>query len=405
MHLKKIALTVTLLSFSNILFADDHLGKEIQELKTKLEMLEHKSKQQEHQLTKINTVNATVVQEQNRNLEIKPYGFIRFDMAHHFQGSDKIFNTINTVPFDDALNVNSRTLYNVNTSRLGLDVQSKNNGKNIAGKIEVDFRGGSSNDQLRIRHAYIKVDNWLFGQTTSPFVSADIIPEKLDFMANLGGAIQRNPMIQYEKNLDTNLKAWIAFEDASNQRNEDDQTRLPALTTKIQVRSEDRKSVLSARALVLQKKTSNDEKLAWGVGLGGVYQINETNKLHADYYHVKGDSKYVLFSNNAYVINNNHNEKEMVLNEFDSLALGLTHQWNPTLRSTIWLAAMIAKDGAYSELAPDANESLYQGWINIFYNPTKPLTYGLEYVHGERTTFSNQEGTDSRLEAMVRYSF
>lgn len=283
-------------------------------------------------------------------------------------------------------------------------MQSKVNDQDILAKIEVDFRGGSSNDQLRIRHAYIKVDNWLFGQTTSPFVSADILPEKLDFMANLGGGIQRNPQIQYQHTIDQNTKAWVALEDGSNSRNVDDQTRFPTLTSKIQIRSDDQKSVLSARALIGQKKTSTDEEIAWGVGLGGIYQIDEKNKLHADFYHVKGDSKYVLFTNDAYVLDVQNNN-EIITNEFDSFALGLTHTWNSQWRSTLGFGAMLADDGDYANLLPEANESLYQGWVNVMYNPMRALTYGLEYVHGERTTFNDRKGTDSRLEAMVRYSF
>lgn len=392
-------LSAALFSITAYTHANDHqvndLKKELELLQLKVQQLESKSNDAELAIQKINIKPAS-------NVTFKPYGFVRFDMAHHFQGSDKIFNTINTVPFDNQNNVNSKTFYNVNATRLGLDIQGSVEDKDILAKIEVDFRGGSSNDQLRIRHAYIKIDNWLFGQTTSPFVSADILPEKLDFMANLGGAIQRNPMIQYQKTIDKNTKTWIALEDGSNTRNTDDQTRFPTLTGKVQIRSDDQKSVLSARALIGQKKTSNDEFIAWGIGLGGVYQINANNKLHADYYHVKGDSKYVLFANNAYVVDNSD---EIVANEFDSIALGFTHNWNSQWRSTLGFGAMLAKDNDYAELSPDANESLYQGWVNVMYSPIKPLTYGLEYVHGERTTFSDKKGTDSRLEAMVRYAF
>ena len=385
MKIKLLTFALCCVTFNT--YASDN---QVQDLKKDLELLQLKVQQLDSD------------SKSKSNVTFKPYGFIRFDMAHHFQGSDKIFNTINTLPLDTQNNVNGKTFYNLNASRLGLDVHGKVNQQDVLAKIEIDFRGGSSNDQVRIRHAYVKVDNWLFGQTTSPFVSADILPEKLDFMANLGGAIQRNPMIQYQHTIDKDIKTWVALEDGSNTRNKDDQTRFPTLTGKVQVRSDDQKSVLSARALIGQKKTSTDEDIAWGIGLGGVYQIDNKNKLHADYYHVKGDSKYVLFANDAYAIDG---KDEIIANEFDSIALGLTHTWNSQWRSTLGLGAMLAHDGTYADLSPSANESLYQGWINLMYNPTRTLTYGLEYVHGERTTFSDQKGTDSRLEAMVRYAF
>lgn len=394
-------LTLVLCTIGVNTYANDN---QVNDLKKELELLQLKVQQLESKTEKSKNEVLEIKPESKTNVKLKPYGFIRFDMAHHFQGSDKIFNTINTVPFDDQKNVNSKTFYNVNASRLGLDVQGKVNEQDVLAKIEVDFRGGSSNDQLRIRHAYIKVNNWLFGQTTSPFVSADILPEKLDFMANLGGAIQRNPQIQYHHTIDKNTKTWVALEDGSNSRNVDDQTRFPTMTGKIQIRSNDQKSVLSARALIGQKKTSTDEEVAWGIGLGGIYQIDEKNKLHADYYHVKGDSKYVLFANDAYVLDDQNNN-EIIANEFDSIALGLTHKWNSQWRSTLGFGAMIANDGEYADLSPNANESLYQGWVNVMYNPTNALTYGLEYVYGKRNSFNDQTGTDSRIEAMVRYAF
>lgn len=374
---------------------------ELSTLKQQLDVLNQKINRLE------NSPQAQIIslnERSNSSANFKLYGFLRFDVAHHFEGSDKIFNTINTVPLNDHNNVNSKTFYNVNASRLGMDVNGQVNDQDVLAKLEIDFRGGSSNDQLRIRHAYIKVDEWLFGQTTSPFVSADILPEKIDFMANLGGGIQRNPMIQYQKEVNKTTKTWIALEDGSNSRNPDDQTRLPTLTAKVQLRSDDQKSVLSVRGLAAQKKTTDDESLAWGIGLGGIYQINAKNKLHADYYHVKGDSKYILFANNAYLIDENQND-EMITNEFDSLALGLTHAWNSQWRSTLAVGAMWAKDGKYAELLPSANKSMYETWVNLMYNPTRTLTYGIEYVHGERKTFDNETGTDSRLEAMVRYAF
>ncbi|ATO20154.1 DcaP-like protein [Acinetobacter sp. LoGeW2-3] len=404
MLFKKIVLAAFIVAASEGVLAEDNLAQEIQVLKEKLEFLEQKSKQQELELSQVQaTQQATKPATVAKNIEFKPYGFIRADVAHHFEGADAIFNKISTVPLDSSPNnVNGRTLFNVNASRFGLDINTKVNDQDINGKIEVDFRGGSTQDQLRIRHAYVKVNNWLFGQTTSPFVSADVLPEMVDFMANVGGGIQRNPMIQYQHSFDKNLKSWIALEDGSNSKNTDDQTRLPALTTKTQIKSNDGKSILNFRTLAMQKKTSEDEAFAWGLGLGGIYQLNESNKLHADYYHVKGDSKYMLFANDAYVLDQ---DKDIVENEYDSLALGLTHNWNAKWRSTLGVGAMLAEDGEYARLKPEANESLYQGWANLFYAPNKSLSYAVEYVYGERKDFLGRQGTDSRLEGMVKYSF
>lgn len=41
----------------------------------------------------------------------------------------------------------------------------------------------------------------------------------------------------------------------------------------------------------------------------------------------------------------------------------------------------------------------------MMYQPHKPLTFGLEYVYGERNTVNDREGKDSRLAMMAKYDF
>jgi hypothetical protein len=51
------------------------------------------------------------------------------------------------------------------------------------------------------------------------------------------------------------------------------------------------------------------------------------------------------------------------------------------------------------------NKQLWQGWINAMYNPYKPVTFGVEYVYGERETFNNRTGVDNRFNMMAIYDF
>ncbi len=58
----------------------------------------------------------------------------------------------------------------------------------LGGKVEVDFASADNgkSENLRIRHAYLTLNNWLFGQTTSNFLS-NHAPEMIDFATNIGG--------------------------------------------------------------------------------------------------------------------------------------------------------------------------------------------------------------------------
>ena len=56
------------------------------------------------------------------------------------------------------------------------------------------------------------------------------------------------------------------------------------------------------------------------------------------------------------------------------------------------------------------NKDLWQAWANVFYNPTKPLSFGLEYVYGEREALGaapngSTKGEDNRVNAVAIYSF
>ncbi len=126
-----------------------------------------------------------------------------------------------------------------------------------------------------------------------------------------------------------------------------------------------------------------------------------------DYSHVKGDSKFLLYTNNAF--NVNPTNYDLNLNEFDAVTVGTTYQITPKVRSTLAYGAMFAKDNnAFAQQAlldTAQNKTLQQGWLNVMFSPVTPITFGLEYIYGERKTFNGQKGKDNRVGAMARYNF
>ncbi|MEE1122088.1 MAG: DcaP family trimeric outer membrane transporter, partial [Acinetobacter pseudolwoffii] len=143
--------------------------------------------------------------------------------------------------------------------------------------------------------------------------------------------------------------------------------------------------------------------------------------LKADYYHVKGDSSFISNANTGVITAVNG---DLLQSEFDSISVGLTQQFNDKLRGTLgygymsfdddqrYTDALIAStpaDAAQSN-ATRANKDLWQAWANVFYSPTKPLSFGLEYVYGERTalapaTNGSDKGEDNRINAVAIYNF
>lgn len=89
--------------------------------------------------------------------------------------------------------------------------------------------------------------------------------------------------------------------------------------------------------------------------------------------------------------------------------MGLTQQFDQQWRGTVGYGYMKHKnDDRYIQATANKdsiNENLWQAWANVFYSPTKPLTFGVEYVYGERETFAGASGEDNRVSMLATYNF
>ncbi len=342
--------------------------------------------------------------------EVNLYGYIRADASYQAKGASTMYNNISGVPLEhtaEEAQQKDRLHSTVNVTRLGLNFKTPSVAGEVGGKLEMDFFGGATRDQFRIRHAYITLDQWLIGQTWSTFIAPEYYPETVDAGTFVGGALQRSPMLRYSDKLSANTSFAVAIEDPkyTASSDPDNEMRMPALVGRLNHKF-DNGSLLSGRTFMAEKKTSTDKQWAWGVGLGGKYQLSSQTFLKADYYHVKGDGRFLLWANNSYVIDDQNNIQS---NEFDTISTGITHQFNSQLRSTLGYGYMKAKDdNRFAEIQKsnlNQNKELWQGWINAMYNPYKPITLGVEYVYGERETFDGRNGIDNRVNMMASYDF
>ncbi len=306
------------------------------------------------------------------------------------------------------------------TTRLGLDFNTNVAGDNkLGGKVEVDFAGSTtdSNGALRIRHAYLTYNNWLFGQTTSNFLS-NHAPEMIDFATNVGGGTAaRIPQVRYGFNLAPATKLFIAAEEGNSSATEhnaantenvasDVKYSLPVLTAKLTQGFADGKANASVRGLVEQYKSeaAGDDKTGWGIAAGVNYQVIDPLKLSADVSYVQGNSNYLYGSNTAFYVNPVNGNIEQ--NEAFGVQVGGTYKFNEKLRSTLAYGALFADDGTdYARINDAANEEVYQAWINFIYSPVKPLDLGVEYINGKRDTFAGNSYKDNRVGLMAKYSF
>ena len=393
------------------------LRQEVEALKSLIQQQQQVQQQQQTQIAQVQQAKPAApasglsAWKSKSGADVSIYGFVRGDASYVIDGADSEFHSANTVG-GSTKSTNDKLLATAKATRLGLDFNTPVGDNKVGGKVEVDFNGAS--ETIRLRHAYLTLNNWLFGQTTSNFLSSHA-PEMLDLNSNIGGGTARVPQVRYNYKLAPATQLFVSAEegnsssqiyDAKEKKNvsSDVTYRAPVLTAKVVQGFAEGKGTASARALVEHYKSevANDDKTGWGAAVGTNYQVTEPLKVSADVSYVKGNSNYLYGSNSAFYVDTNSIEQ----NEVIGVQVGATYKFSPQLRSTLAYGALFADDGTdYARLNVDANEKVQQAWINFIYSPVKPVDLGIEYINGERETFKGQKFSDDRVGFMARYSF
>ncbi|WP_180059284.1 DcaP family trimeric outer membrane transporter [Acinetobacter sp. YH12128] len=410
----------------------EQLRAEVAELKS---LIKAQQQVQQQQQTEIQQVKARPVAppsppatpaaslKSKTGADVSLYGFVRGDANYIIEGADDDFNKIASTDG----NTKDKLRATAKTTRFGLDFTAPVGGDDkVGGKIEVDFNG--SGETIRLRHGYLTFNNWLFGQTTSNFLSSHA-PEMIDFATNVGGGTTRLPQVRYNVKLAPQTQLFVAAEEGdskaqalttktagtppvSNTTLEDSTVKysLPALTAKLTQGYADGKGNASARALVEHHKVQggNDDELGWGLAAGTTFDVTKQLKINGDVSYVEGNSNYLYGSNTAYVVDANGDIEQ---NKFTAVQIGATYKFNEKLRSTLAYGALFAdEDTDYAKAFKDvgnnsANKEVQQAWLNVIYTPVKPIDLGVEYVNGKREAFTGKTYKDNRVGLMAKYSF
>ena len=402
---KGLAVAVTAVMMSSVHAATDKeeiqsLRQEVAELKALLTQQAEVQKQQQVQLAEVKAqpapTSAPLSLKSAKGASVNIYGFVRADAEYNAKGGPGIFNAPDKVDLNGAGEPNKDRFHaTAKTTRLGLDFVAPVQGADVGGKIEVDF--ASSSEALRIRHAYLTYNQWLFGQTTSSFLSGETTAEMMDFGSPLGIGTKRTPMVRYADKLGADTFYFVGLEKGH------DDNRMPVLTGKVSTKFADNKGLVTGRALLqeVRARDVNDERaLGWGVAAGLNFSPLKELTFNADYSHMSGDTTFISFTNGIYKAKNNNTDIDLV--DFDAVTVGATYKFNPKLRSTLGYGALFYDD---ENLTVSQNEKIQQGWWNVMYNPIKPITFGAEYIYGERETVEGRIGRDSSFGLMAKYDF
>ena len=78
------------------------------------------------------------------------------------------------------------------------------------------------------------------------------------------------------------------------------------------------------------------------------------------------------------------------------------HWWNEQWRSSVTLSGMQA-DNDVALTGSGVNKDAYSGYINLLYSPSKPLTFGVEYMYAKNSKENGDDGDLSRIMFSAKY--
>ncbi|MEC7120665.1 MAG: DcaP family trimeric outer membrane transporter [Pseudomonadota bacterium] len=325
--------------------------------------------------------------------QVRVYGQVQMDVLHDFKATapNDVFNNLPEQPLGQAERLENQTNVTVETSRLGVDFAVPSELGRVKGKFEGDFYtygDAATRGRFRLRHAYFETDHWLIGQTGSVFSDYAHTPSTADFNGLVGSIWARRPMVRYRQSFGEAGQWWVSAERPSGN------ARLPNLATRYS--HQFAQGALTVRGLLHEKRRLDDEKLGYGVGLGGHVNFTPETKLLGLYSRVVGDGDYVWGAKAMPAADH------LDFYRTDSWMLSLEHQLDPQL--TAALGYSLLKTSGDTEVLTD-NQQLSQGSLSLFYTPIPKVTLGAEYLYGERETFGGDMGKMSRLGLMGRYQF
>ena len=300
-------------------------------------------------------------------------------------------------------------------SRFRFTADTKIDGQKLVGVLEFDMQATPNGNERvsnsyspRVRHAFIKWDNWLFGQTWSTFQDVGALPETLDFIGVSDGTIfVRQSMIKYSNN-----GFEIAIENPETTvtpyggggRIVTDDNSVPDLIARYTHKADWGHVAVAGmvRQLAYQSGDVIDaSETGYGLSVTGKVKFG-ADDLRVMFNTGSGLGRYLaLNSANGAVLNANND-----LETIDSYGFSVAyrHVWNDQWRSNFTYSQFQA-DNDVDLTGTSVTETTYSTRVNLLYSPNKKITLGGEYAYANRSLENGLEGDMNRFQLSAKYAF
>ncbi len=330
---------------------------------------------------------------------IKFYGFVRIDGTHDLgvSNTDKgdWASFLQTQPIEGTVESRKRggSYLTARTSRLGLD--GKLAGGAVGFKLEADFNGttaegsqpgrtGTNGTGLRIRHAYVEIQNWLLGQTWSNYTDLAGLPETVQFNPSLTAAAPRQAQVRYTINLPTShisfaLENGGSYTSASSNSDFDKSVDVTARWINSGNWGHISAQIASVGYSTMKDGVPNSAR-GYQAGLSGSAVV-PNGKFVYGAFTGKGGGRYAWGSllQGAVLTTSG-----ISLFKSDGFHIGYTHNWSGTQRSNFAYSAVNFSDNPNATVN-ESNKKLSQMHLNLISSVAKNTELGIEYAYGKRT--------------------
>lgn len=292
------------------------------------------------------------------------------------------------------------------------------NGEKITGVLEFDFHVTPNGDdrisnsyEPRIRHAFIKYNNWLIGQTWSTFQDVRTLPETLDFIGATDGTIfARQTQIRY-----TQGNFEIALENpettvtpfGGGARIVSDDSSVPDLAARYTYKAD--WGHVAVAGLLRQLTYVNNQagadidtsQTSYGVSLTAKINVGKDDvRIMANM--GSGLGRYLaLNAVNGAVLNSNN---ELVAIDSSGFSIAYRHLWDEQWRSNFTYSIFQA-DNDLALTGASAIKQTYSARANLLYSPSSELTFGAEYAFAKKELENGLDGDMNRLQFSAKYAF
>lgn len=297
--------------------------------------------------------------------------------------------------------------FSARTSRFNFKtVTELEDGKSITSFVELDFLGSGGNEVVsnsygpRIRHAFVKYDNFLVGQTWSNFMNVGALPESADFIGPSESTVFiRQAQVRYTMG---DLAIALENPQTTGAGDSGDNGMLPDITASYKIKADnmDLTAALLIRQLNYDGPLEDDDTstMGFGVNLSGKVMIGDDDlKFSATM--GNGVGRYVGLGAvaDAALVGD-----DLETSETTAAFIAYRHHWNSEWRSS----------AIYGMLSADYDDSVATGVtdassirVNIMRSPVKSLTYGAEYSTANVERVGGADATMNRIYFTTKYAF